>query len=347
MITKETLEQFTPEMRSLVSSNCVVLFELLNNQPINIAAIEYVAKYINSRGITPQITSWYGATHITHKPLNQTINDNLSGDQADHISDMFKFDHTYWSTYELSNNPAIDKLNNHRISYQLADQIANATRDSSYFNKTHEALSIAAASCMLDQTKDIFEMFHGETLQSRIEKSFEQPQSTRLLDILNNSGNVYMCESPTTCEETTRTDGTGDDSASETVVDTFSTGPARESLEQTTHHKSVEPWYHHLNTATSLDNVYISTNLVESAANSLSHARLGSIFDQTQTSSDYIHDITQLFMNDTVGSLDISSDIPQQTNKHNDFIQSQLEENVSAIKNDDDQIVTEDIQDVS
>lgn len=347
MITVETLEQFTTETRSLVSSSCVVLFELLNNQPINIAAIESVADYINSRGVTPQVVSWYDMTHINYKPLKQTITDNLSDDQADQVSNMFKFDHTYWSTYELTGKPTIDKLNDHKISYRLADQIASATVDGSFYNKTHEAISIAAASCMIDQTKDVFEAFHDETLQSRIEKSFEQTQSTHLLDILNNSSSVYMCESSTTCEETTRTDGIGDDTSEETAVDTFSTGSAREPREQTTHFKSVEPWHQHLNTTTSLDNVYISTNLIESAASSLNHARLGSIFDQTQTSSDYTRDITQLFMDETVSSLDKPLDIAQQTNKHNDFIQSQLEENVSAIKNDDDQITTEDIQDVS
>lgn len=347
MINSQTLEQFTTETRSLVSSSCVVLFELLNNMPINISAIRSVVNLINSRGVTPQVTTWYNTTHINHKPLQQTITDNLSGDAVDQVTDMFKFDHSYWSTYGLSTKPEIDKLNKHKISYQLAEHVAHATIDGAYYNKTHEALSIAAASCMIDQTKDVFETFHGETLQSRIEKSFDQTQSAHLIDIMNNSINVYRCESSTTYEETTRTDGTGDDTTEETAVDTLPTSSSREPCEQTTHFKSVEPWYQHLNTAASLDNVYISTNLIESAASSLNHARLGSIFDQTQTSSDYTRDITQLFMNETVGSLDKSLNVTQQTNKHNDFIQSQLEENVSAIKNDDDQITTEDIQDVS
>ena len=116
MITVETLDKFTTETRSLVSSSCVVLFELLNNQPTNITAIESIAKYINYRGVTPQVVSWYDTTHINYKPLKQTITDNLSGDQADQVSAMFKFDHTYWSTYELSGKPTIDKLNDHKIS---------------------------------------------------------------------------------------------------------------------------------------------------------------------------------------------------------------------------------------
>lgn len=350
MITAESLDQYTTETRSLVSSSCVVLFEQLNADQINLAALRSTIEHINAHGVTPQVISWYGISHVSNKSLQQTITDNLSGEDVDQIMLMIKIDHEYWNTYDLNLGTTSDKLNNHKLAYGLAKQFNYSTLSDTHYNKTHAALSVAAASCTMDQTKDVFSVFHGqpgETLTSRIESSFDHEQSVHLLDIINNGADIYTCDNTTECKETIRDDGSGDDTLPETLKPTFATGSARESRPQTTQHKSVEPWYHHLNTNTSLDNAYISSNLIESACRSLDHARFSNIFNQIQTSPDYIHDITRLFMHDITKSSDKTLDVAQQTNKHNDFIQSQLEENVSAIKDADDRITTEDKEDVS
>jgi hypothetical protein len=350
MITAESLDQYTTETRSLVSSSCVVLFEQLNDDRVNLTALRTTIEHINAHGVTPQVISWYETSHVSNKSLQQTITDKLSGEAADQIKLMINVDHEYWNTYDLTVGTTADKLNNHKLAYDLAKQFNYSTLSGTHYNKTHAALSVAAASCTVDQTKDAFSTFHGrpgETMSSRIESSFDNKQSTHLLDIINNGADTYNCDNTDTCEETIRTDGTGDDKLTETIKPTFATGSARESKPQTTQHKSAEPWYQHLNTNTSLDNAYIASNLIESAASSLDHARFGSIFDQIQTSPDYIHDITHMFMSDTTTSSDKTLDVAQQINKHNDFIQSQLEENLSAIKDADDRVTTEDIQDVS
>ena len=350
MITAESLDQYTSETRSLVSSSCVVLFEQLNDDQINLAAVRSTIDHINAHGVTPQVISWYETSQVSNKSLQQTITDKLSGDDADQITRMIKIDHEYWNTYDLNIGTTADKLSKHKLAYDLAKQFNYSTLSGTHYNKTHAALSVAAASCMIDQTKDAFSTFHGqtdETLSSRIESSFDSTQSAHLLDIINNGPDTYNCDITTTCEETIRSDGTGDDTLTETPKPTFTTGSAREPRPQTTQHKSVEPWYQHLNTNTSLDNAYIASNLIESAASSLDHARFGNIFNQIQTSPDYIHDITHLFMHGITVSSDKTLDVAQQTNKHNDFIQSQLEENLSVIKDADDRVTTEDIEDVS
>lgn len=346
MIDTQTLQQYTLETRAHVSSACVVLFETLNNSPVDVFVVENIIKHMNHRGLTPQMIKWYEQSDVSHKSLTQNITDSVSVSAAEPLVEMMKIDDVYWSKYNLLDITTITDLHKHKISYDAAWHVKNTSNS----NKIFESIVAAASNCVIEQTQHAYDAFFAEddeTFVSKLETSLDSTQFTHINNIINNGQSSYGCDTITLSQEIIRSDGTGDDSQSETPKQTFSTSSARVIQGPSTNFKHAGPWYQHLNTTTSLDNTLITSNIIETCADTLSHTRFGSIHDQIQTSSDYVDQITHLYTNNSTLTMDMSANDSQLVNKQNDFIRAQLIEDTNAIKNDDNQIELEDIQHVS
>lgn len=343
MILSDQTTSFPRDTRSLVSQISMSLFNSLDNVlPNNQLSIESL-KLANQHGVTPQLVRWYSYSHLSQQDLAQTIQQNVSGDDRKQMLRLLTGGDTYWGTYGLQNTPDTDKRINHLKSYKCANDVYIGTNTQPDYYMVYQALTIAATSCLMTQTKDAFTSFMDKsTIESRIGSVFTGDQSSKLLSLITTGESTHACDSQPDVVESIRNDGVGDD-VTGASVDTFSGGSSRKPRDITTHIKTIAPHVQHLSHAATLTNVLITTDQAEACGDSLDHVRLGSIYDQSTTSSDCVDKLTQFYTQHVVltdDAVDTDADIDK---KRNDYMQSQLPENMLLTKDGDNRANVEDI----
>ena len=342
MILPEQTTSFPRETRSLVSQISMSLFNSLDKiSPNNQLSIESL-KIANQHGVTPQLIEWHSNSHLSQQDLIQTIQQNVSGDDKKQMMRLITGGDEYWNTYGLDDTPTINNRINHLKSYKCANDVYLGTTVQPDYYMVYQALTIAATYCLMTQTKDAFTCFMDKsTIESRINSVFTGDQSSKLLSIINTGESTHACESQLNLVESIRGDGVGD-APTGTPIDTFSEGSARKPRDNTIHIKTISPYVQHLLHTSTLSNVLITTDQTESCGDSLDHVRLGSIYDQAMTSSDCVDKLTQFYTQHVVSTDDVVDSDDDINKKRNDYMQSQLPENMLLTKDGDNRANVDD-----
>lgn len=341
MITSEQSTAYPRETRSLVHQISMALFQSLDtvapNKQLSIESLQLA----NRHGVMPQVKRWHAASHLTQQSIEQAIQQSATGDDLKQLMSLLQAGDAYWSVYSLV-NPSFSDIINHSIAYSCAKQVHDGACSQPDYYKVYQSLTLAANNCLIKQTQAAFTSFFSESsIESRVSSAFSGDESSKLLTIVSSGETTHSCTASPVVVESIRGDGTGDDSTG-SRVETFAGGSARVPSETPVNIKTNAPFEQHLTHAATLNNILITSDQAETLADSLDHVRLGSIHDQITCSSDYIDQITQFYTQDIMSTQENIDDQTEINKKRNDFMQSQLAENMLLIKNSDNRATVED-----
>lgn len=285
--------------KSLVTRMCATIHDCINSQYISeqhdTNTLLDAIHNCNRLGIMPKVKIWYESSEQYGEPLEEYINKVLAE------SDMIESIHTdltrgdsYWNQWGLTGETTADNLRSHTICYDLCVDISNALLSKANTQKITSCVNTAAGLCLSDQLDAVYSAFFstGPSLVDELGSAGLSSTAT----VQQNFKTIHSCDDTTVISyQATSSSSSGDLQAEETAKDTFSSGSQRQTWDRKSHNKISEPAIQHLNTASTLHSVLMTSDLSEENKDASQHARLCNTYNQINTTCDVLQQTIDFF----------------------------------------------------
>lgn len=302
-------------IKSLVTRICSALYAATNSQrdsqTYDAQTVVRVLSTANRLGLTSHVIDWYEKSSQYNRSLSTTLNSCFPDDEQ--VNNLLSVGESYWSSYGLSSGsqPTPQDLHAHQYCYRLAEQASGVVSDT---QQIQACVYQAVAKCMYDQFKTVCDTFFSG-----------------VLDISPYESLASAAKQTMSCETTTvtyvapanKTAGDEKDSGSD-AVPTLSTGSARQSTPRDTYTRVSEPFVNHLVNTSTLHTRMMMSDLSENMVDVYDHVRLSNTFDKTQTSSEYLTDMSTIFQSESAIMHDNTIDAATNIKLQNRFLYNQI-----------------------
>ena len=354
MINDATLTKITSDIRHRVSQLCSEFTSYIDSPVLDQEAMYSLIERANSEGILEEAREWYGASDLYYGSLDSNIINAFPKDEAKTVRYLLYAGtggyatsrRPYWSKYGLytrgKGKPTNDikgAKHNHRMSYNIAKKIRSATIGVPDFPLAYSMISAAVSLTISGQVNHAFTLFFGDpllespknnqSLSEAIQSSFTGSQSSKLLELLSTLLSPSSNAS-SVITGTSRSDGTGDSSAPESPVSTFTDAPNRQYAPRDLYMRTNSPALVAITVTSDVYNLYTASDITEASIGTFAHAFLTSLLAKSFTACDPTVEMSSIFTDNNHSITDTPRTLVDLNRLRTQTVQRQLADNVLA-----------------